>query len=714
MAVFKETIKIGETDVTFETGKWAKQAGGSVVVTAGETVVLITACVTKEPRKGIDFFPLTVDYLEKMFAAGKIPGGFFKREGRPRDEEILVSRLIDRSIRPLFPEGYKSDVQIMANVLSTDQKNEADMLALSGASAALSLCASPFMGPIAGVRVGRLNGKLIANPTVEERKTSDIDMVVSCSRDAIMMVEGGADEASEADLIDALFFAHKEAQKILDLQDRMVKAQNKVPFKFIPLEHDEALRAKVEELALPLVKVAYKQRDKILRYAELAEVKHKVTSGLVGKHPEVAGREGEIAHFLEDLKYNYVRKMTVEEGVRIDGRSSKDIRAISCEIGVLPRVHGSALFQRGETQGLITVTLGTKQDEQRIDNLFGASTKSFMLQYNFPPFSVGEVKPLRSPGRREVGHGALAERAITRVWSKQKPEDYPYVIRIVSDILESNGSSSMATVCGTSLAMMEAGVPLKSAVAGVAMGLIKEGDKFAVLSDILGDEDHLGDMDFKVTGTDKGVTAIQMDIKISGIDRAIITQALAQAKDARLHILSKMNAAISEPRKEMSAHAPRITTIRIKVSQIKDIIGPGGKVIKDIVAKTGAQIDVSDDGKINVSSSDPDSVKRALKMINDLTQEPEVGKTYLGTVQKIVEFGAFIEIFPGTDGLCHISELSDKRVKEVGDVLQEGDEVLVKVIGVDSKTGKIKLSRKEAMNEKIEDFRGAAAAAPAV
>ncbi len=709
MAVFKETIKVGTVDITFDTGRWAKQAGGSVVVSAGDTVVLVTACVAKEPRKGIDFFPLTVEYQEKMFAAGKIPGGFFKREGRARDEEILVSRLIDRSIRPLFPEGYKGDVQVIANVLSTDQQNEADMLALTGASAAMFLCHSPYMGPIAGVRVGRIDGKFVANPTADQRKLSDIDMVVSCSKDAICMVEGGADELQENEVIDALFFAHAAAQPLVEMQHHMAKAMGKVEMHFVPAAKDAALQKKVETLGLPLVTEAYKTRDKIQRYANLSDAKKKVMEKLVAEDATIATREGEVAGFLEDLKYDYVRKMTVNDKVRIDGRSSTDIRAVSCEVGVLPRVHGSALFQRGETQGLVTVTLGTKQDEQRIDNLYGNSFKNFMLQYNFPPFSVGEVKPLRSPGRREVGHGALAERGIMRVWSKQRPEDYPYTIRIVSDILESNGSSSMATVCGTSLALMEAGVPLKSAVAGIAMGLIKEGDKFAVLSDILGDEDHLGDMDFKVTGTEKGITAIQMDIKIAGLERAVITNALAQAKDGRLHLFMKMNATLSEARTEMSPHAPRITTIKIKVDQIKDVIGPGGKIIKDIVAKTGVQMDVSDDGKILIASSDPDAVKRAVKMVSDLTQEPEVGKIYLGTVQKIVEFGAFIEIFPGTDGLCHISELSDKRVKEVTDVLQEGDEVLVKVIGVDSKSGKIKLSRKEAMNEKIEDYKHSAA-----
>jgi polyribonucleotide nucleotidyltransferase len=708
MAMRKDTVTIGGKTMTFETGRLARQAGGSILATVGDTVVLVTACVSKEQRKGIDFFPLTVDYLEKMFAAGKIPGGFFKREGRPRDEEILVSRLIDRSIRPLFPEGYKNDVQIIANVISQDSVNEADVIALTAASAALQLCGSPFMGPIAGVRVGRLGGKFVINPEISARKESDIDMVVSCSREAIMMVEGGCDEVSEADLIDALFFAHAEAQKLLDLQDTICKAHNKTRGSFTAPAKDEVLRKQVIDIAKPLVATAYKNRDKLLRYGALAEVKTTVKKALVEKDAKLAEREGEISEFLEELKYDYVRQMVVNDNVRIDGRGPADIRAINCETSVLPRTHGSAVFTRGETQALVTTTIGTKQDEQRVDNLFGNTFKSFMLQYNFPPFSVGEVKPLRSPGRREVGHGALAERAITRVWNKVKPEDYPYTIRIVSDILESNGSSSMATVCGTSMSLMDAGIPFMPAVAGVAMGLIKEGDKFAILSDILGDEDHLGDMDFKVTGTRKGVTAIQMDIKINGIDRAIITQALNQAHAGRNHILDKMELTITEPRKDLSPFAPRITMIRIKTDQIKDIIGPGGKIIKDIVAKTGVQIDVSDDGKVQIASSDQDAVKRALKMINDLTQEPEVGKIYLGTVQKIVEFGAFIEIFPGTDGLCHISELSDKRVNRVEDVLQEGDEVLVKVIGVDSKTGKIKLSRKEAANEKIEDYRASA------
>jgi polyribonucleotide nucleotidyltransferase len=705
MTHLKETVVIGGVPHHFETGKLAKQAGGSILATVGETVVLVTACVTKEPRKGIDFFPLTVDYLEKMFAAGKIPGGFFKREGKPRDEEILTSRLIDRSIRPLFPEGYKSDVQIIANVLSSDGVNEPDAVALTAASAALSLCGSPFMGPIAGIRVGRVGGAFVSNPTVQQRKESDIDIIVACSKDAIMMVEGGADEISEAEAVEALFFAHAEAQKLIEMQEGMLKKLGVKRSEFTAPKKDEALRSKVEAFATPLLKNAYTQKDKLARYGAIDAVKSQTVAKIVGDDAAVAGREGEISGFLEDMKYDLVRRRIVDEGVRIDGRKSTDIRAIAVEVGVLPRTHGSSVFQRGETQALVTTTLGTKQDEQRIESLIGTTFKSFMLNYNFPPFSVGEVKPLRSPGRREVGHGALAERAITRIWYKNKPEDFPYTLRIVSDILESNGSSSMATVCGTSLAMMDAGVPLRTPVAGVAMGLIKENGKIAVLSDILGDEDHLGDMDFKVAGTDKGITAIQMDIKISGLDRAIITQALAQAKDARLHILGEMNKVLSTPRTDFSAYAPRITVIKIRPERIKDVIGPGGKVIKDIVAKTGVQIDVNDDGRVSVASADSDAVKRALKMINDLTQEAEIGKVYLGTVSKIVEFGAFIEIFPGTDGLCHISELSDKRVQQVSDVLQEGDEVLVKVIGVDSKSGKIKLSRKEAASEKIEDYR---------
>lgn len=701
----KETVVINDIPHHFETGKWAKQAGGSIVARVGDTVVLVTACISKEPRKGIDFFPLTVEYLEKMFAAGKIPGGFFKREGKPRDEEILTSRLIDRSIRPLFPEGYNNDVQIIANVLSADGKHDSDVVALTAASTALSLCGSPFLGPIAGIRVGRIGGKLVANPTVKQREDSDIDIVVACSKDAIVMVEGGADEISEDDAVEALFFAHTAAQPLIAMQESMLKKANKSRAQFTPPKKDEALRGKVAAVAKPLIAAAYKEKDKMLRYAALDAAKAATVQQLLAAEPTLAGREGEISGFLEDIKYELVRVRLVEEGVRIDGRKEADIRPIAVETGVLPRTHGSAIFQRGETQALVTVTLGTKQDEQRIENLLGTFPKNFMLQYNFPPFSVGETKPLRSPGRREVGHGALAERAVTRIWNKQRPEDFPYTIRIVSDILESNGSSSMATVCGTSLAMMDAGLPLSKAVAGVAMGLIKENGKIAVLSDILGDEDHLGDMDFKVAGTSVGITAIQMDIKITGLDRAIITKALAQAKAGRLHILNKMNETVSAPKTDYSQFAPRITTIRIKPERIKDVIGPGGKVIKDIVAKTNVQIDVSDDGKINVASADADAVKRALKMINDLTQEAEVGRIYLGTVSKIVEFGAFIEIFPGTDGLCHISELSDKRVKEVSDVLQEGDEVLVKVIGVDSKSGKIKLSRKEAAGESIEKYR---------
>jgi len=705
MAIIKKSIEIGGKTITFETGRMAKQAQGSILVRCEDTMVLVTACVSGKTREGVDFFPLTVDYLEKMYAAGKIPGGFFKREGRPRDEEILISRLIDRSIRPLFPDGYYQDVQIIANVLSSDQVEEPDVLALTAASAALFLAPSPFMGPIAGVRVGRLNGTLLINPSVAERRDCDIDMVVSCSEEAIVMVEGGADEVDEKDMIEALFFAHQEAQKLIALQHEL-RALNRTPVvEFIPPAVDETLKARVFLVAQKELTLAYQQKEKLARYEALSQAKKNITETLHKEDPSLKERTKEIHQFIELLKYQFVREQIVTTGRRIDGRDFTTVRPITIEAGLLPRVHGSALFTRGETQALVTTTMGTKQDEQKIDNLLGSSAKQFMLQYNFPPFSVGEVKPLRSPGRREVGHGALAERAITRVWNRCKPEDYPYTLRLVSDILESNGSSSMATVCGSSLALMDAGVPFATPVAGVAMGLIKEQAHIAVLSDILGDEDHLGDMDFKVAGTTRGITAIQMDIKITGLDRAIITQALHQAKEARQHILGEMAKVINTPRQEMSPYAPRIVTIHIKQEQIKDVIGPGGKIIKDIIARTNVQIDITDDGKINIASSDSHAVEHAISIIQDITRTAEIGHIYLGKVQKIVEFGAFIEIFSGTEGLCHISEISDKRIRAVDDVLQEGDEVLVKVLDIDPKSGKIRLSRREVLNEDIEKYR---------
>ena len=710
MQVTEQSVTIGETTITFQTGKLAKQASGSVLVTAGGTMVLVTAQGSKDAKPGIDFLPLTVDYQEKMSAAGRIPGGFFKREGKPRDEETLTSRMIDRSIRPLFKEGWGCETQVIATVFSADPKHPADALALCGASLALELSDMPFLGPIAGIRVCRVEGKLVVNPSFEDRERADINMFVACSRDAIVMVEGGGQEMSEQDAIDALLFAHTEAQKILDLQVAMKAKAGKAKREVAPPQRDKALEEKIHALATDKITAAYQIREKLPRYQALDAAKKHVAEQLAAD-PAWAEKATGVGGILEDLKYNLVRQSIIKSKKRIDGRGLADIRSIWGETSVLPRTHGSAVFTRGETQALVSVTLGTRQDEQKIDDLLGERYRSFMLHYNFPPYSVGETKFLRGPGRREIGHGALAERALSSL--VKQTEDFPYVIRIMSDILESNGSSSMASVCGGSMAMMDAGVPTIGACAGIAMGLIKEGSDIAILSDILGDEDHLGDMDFKVAGTAKGITAIQMDIKITGVDRKILETALEQARQGRLHILGEMAKCIGVTREEMSSHAPRITAFRIKVDRIRDVIGPGGKVIKDIVARTGCQVNIEDDGLVQVASTDGEASRRAIKMIQDLTQEAEIGKLYLGNVRKIAEFGAFVEIFPGTDGLIHISELANRRVKKVEDVLQEGDEVLVKVIGIEK--GKIRLSRKEAIADEENRVAGlTAAAAPPV
>lgn len=690
-------IRIGDNDIVMETGRVAKQASGSVWITSGETTVLVTAQGAKEPKPGVGFLPLTVDYQEKMAAAGKIPGGFFKREGKPRDDETLTSRLIDRSIRPLFAEGWAVETQVVATVFSADPEHPADTLAMTGASAALTLSDLPFEGPIAGIRVGRADGQFIANPTNQQLSNADINIFVACSKDAIVMVEGGGQEMSESDAIDALLFAHAQAQPLIEAQIELQRDVGKTKREPTPAPRDEALEAEVKELALPKIKEAYSIPDKQPRYAALDQAKADVVDALVEKTPELEERKGEIAEILSDLKADYVRKMIVNDGKRIDGRGLEDVRPITTEVGVLPRAHGSALFTRGETQALVTVTLGTQQDEQRIDDLLGERFANFMLHYNFPPYSVGEVKFLRGPGRREIGHGALAQRSLQDLVDQ---ENFPYTIRIVSDITESNGSSSMATVCGGSMALMDSGAPVKSGCAGIAMGLIKEGDKVAVLSDILGDEDHLGDMDFKVAGTENGITAIQMDIKIQGVDRQILETALEQARRGRLHVLEEMAKTISHPNQKLSEHAPRITTFQIKPDRIRDVIGPGGKVIKDIVSRTGCQVNIEDDGTVSIASTDEDAGQRAIKMIKDLTQEAEVGKIYMGTVRKILDFGAVVEIFPGTDGLVHISELADKRVRSVEDVLQEGDEVMVKVLSVER--GKIRLSRKAALAQQAK------------
>ncbi len=704
MTPIQKTARVGGKEILLETGKVAKQAHGAVWVRLGDSIVLVTAVSAAEKREGIDFFPLTVDYQEKLFAAGRVPGSYFRREGRPTEKETLTSRIVDRSCRPLFPEGYANETQIIATVISFDQENDTDVLALTGASAALEISDVPFNGPIAGVRVARIGGQFVANPTLAQRAEADLDVVMAASRDAIVMVEGGSKEVPENVMVDALLFGQAAVKELLDAQDALRKATGDKPKRaFEPAKNDVELREKVKALTWEKVKEAYSRNEKHDRYGRLSEIKRELfqtfrdeAAGDAVKLLALTQREKEIKGYYEDVKYEYMRKMITDEGRRIGGRGMADIRKITCEVGLLPRVHGSALFTRGETQALVATTLGTAEDEQRVEMLTGMTFKKFMLHYNFPPFSVGEVKFLRSPGRREIGHGALAERALRQV---MPPEDrFPYTVRIVSDIMESNGSSSMASVCGGCLSLMDAGVPIKSPVAGIAMGLIKEGEKIAILSDILGDEDHLGDMDFKVCGTGEGITSIQMDIKIRGVNREIMEKALAQAAEGRKFILGEMAKAIPKPRAEISTYAPRITTIKIRPERIKDVIGPGGKTIKDITARTGTSINIEDDGSISIASPNQEKVEDAIKMIRGLTQEAEVGKTYLGTVRKIAEFGAFVEIFPGTDGLIHISELSDKRVKSVSDVLSEGEEVLVKVISVD-RQGKIRLSRKEALAE---------------
>jgi len=700
MSFVRESISINGKPLTFETGRLAKQAHGAVLVTYGESVVLVTA-VSGDERPGLDFFPLTCEYQEKTFAAGKIPGGFFKREGRLRDDEILTSRLMDRPCRPLFPEGYKGDTQVIATVLSSDKQNPTDVLALTGASAALHISDIPWAGPIVGMRVSRINGELRVFPTFEEQASADIDMVVACSKDAIVMVEGGAAEASEVAVIDALMFAHKAAQPILEVIERIRAAVGKPKRAFEPKKLDAAIKAKIPAMVDSKIIESSLIKDKALRYGGYKAAKTAMVEALTKELGEEKFKESEklIKDEFEERKYTVVREYVLSKNKRIDGREMNQIRAIATEVSLLPRVHGSALFQRGETQAMVAATLGTSSDEQKIDALTGERWKRFLLHYNFPPFSTGETKPLRGPGRREIGHGALAERALIRMIPDQ--EQFPYTIRIVSETLESNGSSSMAAVCGGSLSLMDAGVPIKAPVAGIAMGLITDGPandpktRTAILSDILGDEDHLGDMDFKVCGTAKGITAIQMDIKIAGLTREILAKALEQAREGRMFILGKMLETLAHPRTELSPHAPRITTLKVKPDQIRVIIGPGGKTIKGIIDQTGVAIDVEDDGTVNVASSDSDAVKKAIDIIKGLTAEPEVGAIYKGTVQRVRDdLGAFVEILPGQDGLLHISEIAHTRVEKTSDVLKEGEVIEVKVLSVD-RDGKIRLTRRE-------------------
>ena len=691
-------IDLGGRTITLETGRMAKQANGAVVVRSGDSVVLVTACSADAPKPGAGFFPLTVDYREYTYAAGRIPGGFIKREGRPSEKEVLTSRLIDRPIRPLFPEGYVHETQVIAMVLSADPEQDPNSLAIVGAGAALAISDIPFQHILGGVRVGLVDGKYIANPTYDEGRESKLNIIVAGTPDGVVMVEAGAQQATEEEVIGALDFGLECCQKIAGVIKQMVEKVGKPKRVFTPPPVNEELynqiSAKVrEELTDALNTEKY---PKLESYRRIDEVKAKLLESL----PEEQRDEADDLY--DRLKERIFRDQMLNDRRRPDGRAFDQVRQISIEAGLLPRTHGSALFTRGETQALVTVTLGTKDDEQRIELLEpGEASKRFMLHYNFPPFSVGEVGFLRGPGRREIGHGALAERAFQAVIPDESI--FPYTLRVVSDILESNGSSSMATVCGASLALMDAGVPLSAAVGGVAMGLVKEGEKYAVLTDIAGAEDHYGDMDFKVAGTRDGINALQMDIKVPNVTTAIMREALEQARRGRLHILDKMDEALSEPRAAMSKYAPRIYTMTIPTDKIRDVIGPGGKMIRSIIEQTGVKIDVEDDGTVHVASADEASARKAMQIIGDLTATAEVGKTYLGKVVRLVDFGAFVEIFPGTDGLLHISEIAENRVREVRDELKEGDQILVKVLGIEG--NKIKLSRKAVLREQREKLK---------
>ena len=694
MNVHKVSTMIGERELSIEVGKLAKQAHGSALVRYGDTVVLVTACAAKEPREGLDFFPLTVDYRENFYAAGKIPGGFFKREGKPSEREVLNSRMIDRPIRPLFTEGYKNETQVIALVLSADTDIDPSMHAIVGASTALYLSNIPYTTPIAAVRVGLIDGRYYLNPTYSELKNSRLNLAVAGMEDGIVMVEAGANEVSEEVMVEALNFGHQAIKQIIAIQKELYAKIQPQKMAVEPPTVDETIAKKVEQAIRAELEDAldtYKH-PKLESYTFVDALKKKAAELFPEADDETLGM---VKRVFEGLKEKIFRDQILHKRERPDKRKFNTIRDIWIETSVLPRTHGSAVFTRGETQALVTATLGTADDVQRMDWLEGEGKKRFLMHYNFPPFSVGEVSPLRGPGRREVGHGALAERSLLPVIPGE--DAWPYTIRVVSDILESNGSSSMATVCGGTLALMDAGVPIKAPVAGVAMGLVKEGDKYAVLSDIAGAEDHYGDMDFKVAGTRDGITGLQMDIKIPGVTSQIMSEALAQAKEGRLHILDKMLEAIAEVRTEISPYAPRIYSMKIPTDKIRDVIGPGGKMIRSIIEQTGVKIDVSDDGRVNIASSDGPSANRAIEIISNLTATPEVGKTYKGKVVRIAEFGAFVEIFPGTDGLLHISEIDENRIRNVRDVLQEGDQVMVKVVGLEG--NKIKLSRRAVLRD---------------
>jgi polyribonucleotide nucleotidyltransferase len=704
----RREIQLGSRTISIETGKLAKQADGAVIVRSGDTVVLVTACRAPSAREGIDFLPLTVDYREYTYASGRIPGGFFKREGKPSDKETLTSRLIDRPIRPLFAPGWGNETQIIALLMSADTENDSDVLAITGASAALAISSIPVEKTIAGVRVGLVDGQFIINPTYEQRKTSLLDLIVAGTHDGIVMVEAGAKEVTEPQVVAALEAAHAAIKTIVDGIESLRSAVGKKKLQPQKKEIAPAFVKEVQDNVYGPLSEAMRILDKLENYERVDQV----IADYIASLPETeAQKKAEAKQILSDTKEKILRDEVLDRGVRLDGRKFDEIRPIWTETGVLPRVHGSVVFTRGETQALVTCTLGTADDEQKIEHVGGEFYKRFMLHYNFPPFSVGEVKFMRGPGRREVGHGALAERALAAVVPGE--DKFAYTVRLVSDILESNGSSSMASVCGGSMAMMDAGVPIKAPVAGIAMGLImdEKAGRWAVLSDIAGAEDHYGDMDFKVAGTAQGITALQMDIKVTGITSEIMSKALDQARAGRLHILGEMAKTLGATRGSMSTFAPRIITIKIPVDKIRDVIGPGGKMIRSIIERTGVKIDVEDDGRVNVASADGESAAKAIGIIQELTATPELNKTYMGKVQRITDFGAFVEIMAGTDGLLHVSEIANHRVKDVRDELKEGQQILVKVINIDP-TGKIRLSRKVLLQEEAAKA-GATSAEPA-
>ena len=682
------TMEVGGRPLTIEQGKMAKQANGAALVRYGDTVVLVTATASTSPREGVDFFPLTVDYEEKMYAVGKIPGGFIKREGRPANEAILCARLIDRPIRPLFPKGFRNDVEVMATVLSVEQDNPPEIAAMIGASCALSVSDIPWAGPIAGVRVGRVDGQFVINPTVEQREKSELNLTIAGSHDAVMMVEAGAKELPEDVILEAILFGHEEIKKIVEFQQGIVSQCGKEKREMKLFAPPEALEQGIKEYAEARLDAAVRNPDKLNRDENIAAINAETMEHFLVEYPDCAK---EIAGILHDLEKDIVRRMITLEKIRPDGRALDEVRPVTCEVGLLPRTHGSALFTRGQTQILTVTTLGSLGDEQVIDGLGTEKSKRYIHQYNFPGYSVGEARPARGPGRREIGHGALAERALLPVIPSE--EEFPYTLRLVSEVLESNGSSSMGSVCGSTMSLMHAGVPIKRPVSGVAMGLVKVGDNYTILTDIQGMEDALGDMDFKVAGTEQGITAIQMDIKIAGITREILASALAQAKRGRDFILGKMLECIPKPNEELSQYAPRVTTMHISVDKIRNVIGPGGKVIKKIVDDTNTQIDIQEDGTVLISATSVEDSQKAIAIIKELTRDVEVGATYRGRVTRIMGFGAFVEVLPGKEGLCHISQLSKRRVEKVEDVVKIGDEIDVKVTEID-RQGRVNVSHK--------------------